>query len=420
MESCKITYRIEKTAEGTYFGIPFSVPEGVEAITVAYRYPREARGCASPNIVDIGLADSEGRFMGWSGSNRSEITVGEHDGTPGYLMEPVRAGQWQILAGAYHICPEGVPVEYTIAFRPKAPGWLFGDLHMHSDASDGQYDIPTLAKMAKKRGLDFISVTNHNNFAENLHLPKVAGVTLIPGVEWTHYKGHINFFGLGQPFENSFIANSEADMQALLAQVRSRGAVVSVNHPRCDMCPCLWQDDSRFDMVEIWNGPMRPTNLRGIAYWTQLLTQGRHIAAVGGSDFHRSRQPARMGNPVTAVYSDSRAPQDILQAVREGRSYVTDHAGGVRLSLRCGACGMGDTVPADAPHTVQFGAEHLPRRAHLLLIGPKGSVLADSALHGPNDAEMAPGISFVYLMAAVRRAGIWWPLAVSNPIYFQA
>lgn len=73
-----------------------------------------------------------------------------------------------------------------------------------------------------------------------------------------------------------------------------------------------------FDMIEVWNGPMRGTNIRGIKWWTQLLREGRCIPAVGGSDFHRPKDFAKLGNPITAVYSPSRRREDILKISAQG------------------------------------------------------------------------------------------------------
>ena len=186
----------------------------------------------------------------------------------------------------------------------------------------------------------------HNNYAENLRLPHFPGITLVPGVEWTHYKGHMNFFGIGRPFRNSFVANSPEEMRRIVREAREDGAVISVNHPKCNFCPYLWEDEACFDMIEVWNGPMRPVNLRGIAWWTNMLKSGRKIAAVGGSDFHHDRRPVRLAHPVTAVYSASRSAADIVDAALHGRSYIMNGRNGVRLSLTCGEKSFGDTVAA--------------------------------------------------------------------------
>lgn len=424
MDALKIEHRVEKAREGSYYAIAFEVPEGMESLTVSYSYPREpAQKKAFKNVIDLGLADEKGQFLGWSGSARQEVTVGEFDATPGYLMQPIRAGMWTILVGAYHVASEGVPVTYIISFCRKKPLWVFGDFHLHSDASDGQYDIAVLAARAKRLGLDFLSVTNHNNYAANLSLPAVPGLTLIPGVEWTHYKGHMNFFGVLRPFENSFIANSEKEMRRVVDEAKTLGAVISTNHPRCGRCPYLWQNTDGVSMVEIWNGPMRPANLRALTWWASLLDEGRKIAAVGGSDFHRDRSPVRLGRPVTAVYAASRGAKDILAAAAAGKSYVSASRNGVRLSLDCEGESFGGTLAGPGPHAVSFGAQKLPLGARVRLIGPGRQVLCEASRRADGTAAAdttLAGVRYAYLMAFVRLpfAGEW-PLAVSSPIYFD-
>ena len=177
MNNLVIDHTITKTEEGTYYTIPFAVPEGIEKITVSYSYQRMSGKVGHPekmvNVVDLGLMNESGKFLGWSGSSRSSVFVGPYSATNGYLMSEVKAGEWKILVGAYKIPPAGLPVRYEITFTPSQPRWLLGDLHMHSTASDGQYDVSTLARMAQKKGLDFIALTNHNNYSENLHLPLI-------------------------------------------------------------------------------------------------------------------------------------------------------------------------------------------------------------------------------------------------------
>ena len=415
MEELVIDHLVEKSREGSYYRVPFSVPEGIQTLTVRYSYP------ALGNIIDLGLEDGQGQFLGWSGSSRKSVTVGEFDATPGYLMEPVKAGTWHILVGAYHVRAGGVKVRYEISFDTGGPRWLFGDLHVHSDASDGQHDIPTLAAMAKKQGLDFLAVTNHNNYSENLCLPRVPGLTLIPGTEWTHYRGHMNFLGVARPFSGSFVANSLEEMRAITRQARQRGALVSANHPKCNLCPYLWEDEDGFQLVEIWNGPMRGVNRRGIAWWTELLGQGRRLTAVGGSDFHRDRGPVRLGNPVTAVFSDSSKAEDILSAVARGRCYVTSGVRGVRLEMTCGGEILGGVVSdGKKDHILTVRADRMPLGSVLQIVGSTGELGRLRPGNGSlRETVTVSDTKFAYLLAGIPLpGGELWPLAVSNPIYF--
>lgn len=414
MEKLVIDHLVDKSREGSYYSVPFCVPEGVRSLTVRCSYPKQG------SVIDLGLEDGQGQFLGWSGSSREYVTVGEFDATPGYLMEPVRAGTWHILVGAYHVREGGVQVRYEVTFDAGGKAWLFGDLHVHSDASDGQHDIPTLARMAKKEGLDFLAVTNHNNYSENFFLPRVPGLTLISGTEWTHYRGHMNFLGIQKPFTGSFVANDLEGMRTITRQARERGALISANHPRCNVCPYLWEDEDSFQLVEVWNGPMRKINRDGIAWWTELLRKGKKVWAVGGSDFHRDRGPVRVGNPVTAVYSDSPSAKDILSAVARGRCYVTSGVPGIRLGMTCGGVTFGGTVTGGAPYVLEVSAQRMPLGTVLQVVGSSGELARFRAKGGSvRETLEVSGEGFAYLLAGVPlRNGEIWPLAVSNPIFF--
>ena len=62
MEKLVIDHLVEKNREGSYYTLPFSVPEGVRSLTVRYSYPKQG------NVIDLGLEDGQGQFLGWSGS----------------------------------------------------------------------------------------------------------------------------------------------------------------------------------------------------------------------------------------------------------------------------------------------------------------------------------------------------------------
>ena len=427
MNSLIIDYNIPKTAEGTYFTIPFPVPDGsIERITVTYSYSRHSVKISHPvnmvNIVDLGLMDAAGRFLGWSGSARRTVFVGPYAATSGYLMTSITPGEWRILVGAYKIPEVGLPVHYQITFTPLQPRWLVGDLHMHSTASDGKHDIYTLGKMAQKEGLDFIAVSNHNNYSENLHLPQVPGVTLIPAVEWTHYRGHMNFFGVAAPFDNSFVANSEQEMLSLVANAKEKGALISVNHPKCNLCPYLWESTDCFDLVEVWNGPMRKVNMKGITWWHNMLQNGQKKPLVGGSDFHRSRHIVRFAHPVNHIYSSSPAVADILSALSKGHSYVSASVKGVQLDFHCGEYLMGDTVPKQDNLTLTLAASRLRPGMQLKLITQDGVVAEWRHFQkGTLTAEVPVSAEwrFAYLQVSLNLFGMEYVRAISNPIYFS-
>lgn len=412
----RLVHKITKDKEKLYYTVPFSVPENVVKITVSYDYFRPTKGFLGDlkpsNTIDIGLMDEKGNFLGWSGSAHKTVSVGEFEASAGYLTGKIKPGQWQIIVGAYHVLPEGVEVTYDIEFEYKQEVLLFGDLHIHSNASDGQFSAYELGMMAREKRLDFIGLANHNNFAENLHLPHIDGVTFVPAVEWTHYNGHMNFFGVSAPFENSFIANSKDEMNNIISHAKSLGAVISVNHPKCPICPYKWDNEEAFDMMEIWNGPMRSSNEKAIEWWTSLLKQGRRIPIVGGSDYHKPHQFAKLGSPVTAVYSKSRSAKDILESVRKGNSYITDKVGGVSLKLKYSDSVMG----AVAKLLQEIPLEIYSNAKKVTLVTDKEEKVITLE---DGKAEVAlENVSFAYVKAAKGFGRLKKTCAVSNPIYF--
>jgi len=417
---------IPKTAEGTYYTVPFTVPSGLERITVSYEYPRFRKSPSyatrKKNIVDLGLTDGSGRFLGWSGSARHSVSVGPYASTNGYLMTEIEPGDWQIIVGAYRIPENGITVRYEIEYTPKSPRWLVGDLHIHSNASDGQHDIYTLIKKAKKHHLDFIAVANHNNYSENLVLPTVPELTLLPAVEWTHYRGHMNFFGVCAPFDNTFIANNEEEMLSLIADAKAKGALVSVNHPKCGLCPYLWKSITCFDMVEVWNGPMRGDNMKAIAFWHGLLMDGRKVPLVGGSDFHKDIHVVRLARPVTRVYAKSPATGDMLEAISHGHSYVTASVNGITLDMRCQDAMMGDAVAWSEGLELSVNASRLRSGIKLKLVTSEGVAAEWKRFPGGKLSVKIPvdaSWRFAYLIAIRKILGREYARAISNPIYFE-
>lgn len=420
----EIIHKVLKEKEGSYYTIGFSVPENVVKITVSYDYQRGKKGFMGDlhptNTVDIGLEDADGRFLGWSGSAHKSVYVGEFGSTRGYLSEPIMSGEWKIIVGAYHVAGESVDVKYNIDFEYRQELLLFGDLHIHSDASDGRFDINTLGKMARKEKLDFIAVANHNNFAENFNLPSVDGLTFIKAVEWTHYKGHINFFGIAAPFENSFISNSFDETEKLIADAKKAGALISVNHPKCRFCPYKWDNFDCFDMMEIWNGPMRPSNVDAINLWTDFLKQGKRIPIVGGSDYHRPHSFARLGKPVTAVYTQSRKDEDILKSLRLGHSFVTSSVDGVKLKLEYADALMGDEAVFCLDKKLKITAENMKMTSLILVTDKYEKKLCHSSFGKTILSEhLVSGVSFAYIKAVSGIGKFSRICAVTNPIYFS-
>ncbi len=427
--------QIEPGRQGSYFTIPFRVPAGIEALHLKYRYARRGSEqiklengifTAQPeiNIIDLGLIGPDGRQVGASGSDKTEIYVRETDATPGYTPQPVVAGEWRILVGAYKIAPEGVSVHYDVVLEEKQLRLLKGDLHTHTLASDGVHTLEELAWKARRNGLDFVAVTDHNQQVSAAQLPRIPGVTMIPGVEWTHFQGHANFLGVDQPYDEPFYTNSFEETQARFESARRRGALITINHPFEEICPFRFDlAHLPFDCLEVWNGPMREANLRAIGLWQQWLAAGRRIPCVGGSDYHRDTPFIFLGGPTMGVYALSAGASDILAAIRQGHAFITYAPNGPTASLQAGKAMMGDSISWDQVKELRIQAAGLLAGDLLRVVTGAGSeVIIKAATDG--DVELvyplaAPGFARIEVLRAFIPGLPPLPALISNPVYFD-
>ncbi len=429
-----IDYFIPHEQEGQYFTIPFEMPENSERLTIRYQYERhrEQNGeygnepftaREEVNIIDLGLIDPDGRQVGASGSDKQEIFISEVSATPGYRPTALAAGTWQILVGAYKVEPEGVLVFYEVRIGEKDLRLLKGDLHAHTLASDGVHTAAELAAKALRHGLDFLAITDHNQPVSADELPRGTGVTLIPGLEWTHYRGHANFLGVDQPYDGTFAANTEEEVRSRFNSARERGALITLNHPYEEPYGFLFDFTTLpFDCLEIWNGPMRESNLRALGLWQSLLMAGRKIPICGGSDYHRDTPFLFLGGPTTCVYSLSDGPSDILAALRAGHSYITFAPNGPSLAFNCGEAILGDTVPWAAGQAAHILVDGLIQGDAVRLVTPRGAeTLLEAPAAGKFETEYlvpAPGFARVEVWRSFLPGIPKLPALLSNPIYF--
>lgn len=427
---------IEHSKQSTYFTLPFHVDPETESIEIAYQYTRYAheevqtetflaRNKPEINIIDFGLIGPDGEQIGMSGSDKTTFFVSETQATPGYKTGTLLPGEWKILVGAYKIEPAGVKVTYEIKITPKSRRLLKGDLHTHTFASDGVHSMQELAWKAKRNGLDFVAITDHNQMVTKDALPQVEGITLIPGVEWTHYSGHANFLGVDKPFDGCFAANSLDEVQKIFQSANERGALISINHPYEECCEFKFDlEKLPFDCLEIWNGPMRESNLKAVGLWQALLTAGKKIPACAGSDYHRDTPFIFLGGPTTCVFAESNGASDILAALKAGHAYFLFAPDGPALEMYAGENSiMGDSVIWTETNLLEFKITNLLACDKVRVVTAKEStVVWDASTNGNFQMTFtmeAPGFARIEVLRAFLPGLPRLPALISNPIYFD-
>jgi hypothetical protein len=430
-----LEFFIPHEKEGEYLTVPFQMPENTAEFSLQYHYPTHhhqtkpiegGRFTASQriNIIDLGLIGPEGEQVGASGSDKDGFFINAQKATPGYSPHPLTPGEWSILVGAYQVAPQGVTVTYQLTFTPKKRRLFLGDLHTHTIASDGVLSLTELASHARSHGLDFLGITDHNQMADPAKLNEINGITLIPGVEWTHFQGHANFLGVAQPYDLPFFTHTFQEVQERFQSANKRGALIVINHPCDDQCGFHFDlDKLPYDCLEIWNGPMRESNLHALGLWQSLLASGKKIPAVGGSDYHRDHLFQILGGPSMGVYAVSNNPKDILAALRTGCSFITFAPDGPQVDIKVGEARMGDTVPWQPGLTLHIQANGLQ----------KGDILRMITTQDSSDLYKAPSEGKVDLSVPLPSTGFArieihrtflpglppLPALISNPVYFS-
>jgi predicted metal-dependent phosphoesterase TrpH len=347
------------------------------------------------------------------------------------------------------------------------------NLHMHTVYSDGTGSHEELAAAAIKAGLDAIIVTDHNVWVQGIEGyfgDEEKNVLVLIGEEIHDQardpqKNHLLVFGAEKE-----LATYAPDPQILINQVNNNGGICFLAHPVDPPAPAFNQEDLSwvswdvhgFTGIELWNAMTEFKSLlsgygaairyafdfEGVAHgpfpatlkkWDELLSNGRPVVAVGGSDAHAmngSLGPIRRvlfpyEEHFQAVNTHLFTPEPlsgslnvdkrmIYDALASGHAYVgydlPASTRGFRFSahMKEKKAIMGDTIDSGESVTLQI---KLPRatECHLLRDGEivRSSWKRETMVHKVE----APGVYRVecYIEFKGKRRG--W--IFSNPIYIR-
>lgn len=376
-----------------YTYLPFTVPAGTRRLEVSYHYDNQTQGAKEThpgNSIDIGLFDVRGAdfltggFRGWSGTSRNSFFIAPDAATPGYLRGPIQPGEWSIMLGCPQIQDARVPYRVNVELdidpdamdeavgEPRVPGmprvevvaggsngsggkWYRGDLHAHSEHSDGQNTVEEIVNYTRQVGLEYFALTDHNTISHWDELARLndRAPLLIPGEEVTMYGGHANVWGL-EDWLDFRGAGDQVKIQQLVEQANARGSMFSINHPDSPI-PWKYGGVGGYQAIEVWNAPWRWFNEPALQRWEGHLQRGERMVAVGGSDSHcvppaTMTQPNGPGEPCTWAYVEGPLTQRaVLDAVSLGHVFISEAPNGPFIELRADADGDGmfETLPGD-------------------------------------------------------------------------
>lgn len=343
---------------------------------------------------------------------------------------------------------------------------IVGNLHLHTDLSDGAASHEAVAAAARQAGLDFIIYTDHNTTR-----PEKAGwyqeLLCLMGQEIHDTRVEPSVSHLLGYMLTDDLQHLADQPQRLIDTIAERGGLSFLAHPlerpgfRPEYRAIPWQHwpVSGYTGLELWNAMSEikwrlrslPRGIAGaylpawvltgpfpetLSLWDELLAKGDKIVAIGGADAHGKSYRLGPLNRVIYPYAYlfravnthlllpeplardlKRAGQQIRAALAGGHCFVGCGLDGSPRGFRFTAISggqkamMGDSLAWSGSAMLQAVS---PRRARIRLLR-NGRSIAETTGRALLKHITEPGI---YRVEAYRRRwGQWRGWVFTNPIY---
>lgn len=341
---------------------------------------------------------------------------------------------------------------------------LRGNLHVHSQESDGTGTLAEIAEMAAECGLDFVGINDHHVTCGQSQY--VDDVLLLMGTEFNSCHSHYLAYHAPVSF-----ASKQVKAASLIEAVKNSGGMGVIAHPfekgssiisGGKHYPWLDWDVQGFDGIELWNltsqwrdaatsywralylwlfkrqSPIyRGPCPRALAKWDELCLL-RHVSGIAGSDLHAPifrvlgisfkvlDYPmlfAAVNNYVQVEGVRGNAREDsaaLVAALTRGNCWFAmdllglAHGFSFVASTGSNRVGMGEVLSLDRErawlhvHTPQPGRINLYRN---------GKLLFQKIINKTFGCSVDTGVYRVEIK--VRRRGRYLPWLYSNPIYIR-
>ena len=206
---------------------------------------------------------------------------------------------------------------------------IAADFHVHPFVGDGGVPPWEIAREARRRKLDAIVISNHNQllaarlaqWGSRLYPPEQRAL-IIPGQELTTPRFHMIAAGITQTIDWRLTAG-----QAITA-IHEQGGVAIAAHPGREASRAYDDDALRLlDGAEV----AHPAGRRVAAadrelreFFSRSAAVKPSIAAIGSSDFHFG---GTLGQCRTFVFADEVSVAGVLDGVRRGATVASDGYG---------------------------------------------------------------------------------------------
>jgi predicted metal-dependent phosphoesterase TrpH len=194
------------------------------------------------------------------------------------------------------------------------------DLHVHTTYSSDSIITPKeLVFYARKRGLNAVAVTDHNQVEGARKIARETDFLIIPGTEVSSRDGHIVGLNVNEVIPRGLSTDETVD------RIHKAGGIAIACHPHALFKGSIGQHvTAKFDAVETINASSFP--FRSASSKAEKLAERFGLPRVAGTDAHYG--PV-IGCAYTVIDSELNV-ESILKAIVDGRC---EPAGG-SISLR--------------------------------------------------------------------------------------
>lgn len=212
-----------------------------------------------------------------------------------------------------------------------------GNLHTHSNKSDGIYSIKELLKIYKENSYDFIAITDHDIFCDDDIEDEIV---LIHGIEASclyvgkdKTKGAYTHFCCFAPYRKvkpqiHYYKNC-SELQENIKELKQEYSLIQLNHPLF----CRFLDNEfikleGYQLIEIYNHDdfLEESGMQNSEQLIrELLNHKKKVFVTAGDDFHGPYKKVKndkcFGGYI--MVNASKNEEDILQAIKNGKFYAT-------------------------------------------------------------------------------------------------
>ena len=182
------------------------------------------------------------------------------------------------------------------------------DLHVHTHYSSDSLITPEdLVFYARKRGLDGVAITDHDQLDGALKIAKQTNFLIIPGIEISSLDGHIVGLNTREPIPKGLGADETVD------KIHEAGGLAVACHPIALFKGSIGKHaSSKFDAIEVINSASFPFNYS--VKKSQKIASRLGIPRVAGSDAHHGLE---IGLAYTLVNAETQVDA-IIEAISKG------------------------------------------------------------------------------------------------------